>query len=224
MSGSDKESILMRVSEFLSKAVNDLAEAHNTVAREVTEFQQSLKKVREDLKTAQVTAVTTSSVPLLAPEATTTSGVATGSLFDFLEGDEAAITTAETPGMAESILLGDTVSGAAALEAPVPAAKPPTAPSARPPKAPPSAPPTVPPTAPPKAAPKVPAAKPPSAPPAAAPPSKAPAAPPPMPAAPMAAPAVPAPAPGGAKPTEGIATLRSEMMAEIKRIKEIFES
>ena len=172
----------MRVSEFLQKAVDDLADVINTVAKQVTEFQGSLKKIRKDLKDAKVTPMTGAATPLL--EAEVSAGVSSESLFDFLEGEAGALAAAEPSGVAESILLGD-------LPA-IPTAPPVTAPPTTvPPSAPPTAPPSGPPTAPPAAAP-------PSAPPA---------------AVPAAAPAAP-----------GIAGLRNEMMAEIKRIKEIFES
>lgn len=193
----------MRVSDFLSKAVNDLADALNSVAKQVNEFQESLKKVRSDLKTAHVTAVSTASVPLLATEATT-AGPSSNNMFDFLEGDTAAMaTTAEPAGLAESILLGEEAG---------PTVTPTAAPPSAPPEGPPSAPPAGPPKAPPTGPPKAPAVTPPSAPPAAQPPAAMPdATPPPV-------------APGVPQPAEGIASLRSEMMAEIKRIKEIFES
>ena len=247
MSGSDKEAILIRVSEFLSKSVGDLADALTEIAKQVTEFQQSLNKIRSDLKTAQVTPMATSTLPLLSTEAG--ASLPSGSLFDFVEGEEPAMaTTEEDAGLAEAILLGEDFGVAAA---PAPAVPAPTRPPAGPPKGPPMAPPSAPPTAPlmgppigpptappaakpaapptappgpPKAIPTAPPAAKPAAPPAAARPvaappvAAAPSMPPPMPVA--AAPA----APCGPKAGEGIAGLRSEMMAEIKRIKEIFES
>ena len=210
MSGTDKEAILIRVSEFLSKSVNDLADALNTVAKQVTEFQASLKKIRSDLKSAEVTPMAASSTPLLAAE-TTTAGPSSDSLFDYLEGDTAAMVTADTGDVAESILLGE--------PGPPAAAAPPAAPTTAPPKAPP----TGPPSAPPKGPPTAPAKAPPSAPPSAA-PSAPPSAPPT--AAPVPPPSGPPPAAAtaAAAPASGIAGLRTEMMAEIKRIKEIFET
>ncbi len=205
MSGSDKEAILIRVSEFLSKAVNELADALNTVAKQVTEFQSSLNKIRSDLKEAQVTPMAAASTPLMAAELST-GGPSTDELFDFLEGDTAAIATADTGDEAESILLGEVTAAAPAIPTP-----PAEAPPAAPPTAPPSAPPRAPPTAPPKAEP----AAPPAAQPAMAPPSA-------PPAGTTSPPPAPAPATAAAAP--GIAGLRNEMMAEIKRIKEIFET
>ncbi|MDO8056013.1 MAG: hypothetical protein Q6361_04065 [Candidatus Hermodarchaeota archaeon] len=182
MTASDKEAILMRVSEFLQKAVDDLADVVNTVAKQVTEFQNSLKKIRKDLKDAKVTPMSGAATPLLATEST--AGVSSESLFDFLEGEAGALAAAEPSGVAESILLGDV----SATPVAPPVAAPPSAPPSGPPSAPPTAPPSIPPAA-----------------------------------IPAAAPAV-APAPAAAPAAPGIAGLRNEMMAEIKRIKEIFES
>jgi hypothetical protein len=235
MSGSDKEAILIRVSEFLSKSVGDLADALTEIAKQVVEFQQSLNKIRTDLKTAQVTPMATATLPLLSTEGGP--GLPSGSVFDFIEGEEPAMaTTVEEAGLAEAILLGEDFGVAAA---PVPSAPVPGRPPAGPPKGPPTAPPAAPflgpPIAPPAAKPAAPVGPPrglptplptarPAAPPTAArpvaalPPAAAPAMPPPMPVG--AAPA----GLGAPKLGEGIAGLRSEMMAEIKRIKEIFES
>ena len=236
MSGSDKEAILIRVSEFLSKSVGDLADALNEIAKQVTEFQQSLNKIRSDLKTAQVTPMASATLPLLSTESGPS--LPSGSLFDFVEGEEPAMaTTEEDAGLAEAILLGEDfgVAAAPAPSAPAPS-RPPTGPAKGPPMGPPAAPLAAPvmgpPTAPPAAKPAAPAG-PPKAIPTPAPAAK-PAAPPTVarpvaaPAAPAMAPPVPvaaAPAaPGAPRVGEGIAGLRSEMMAEIKRIKEIFES
>jgi hypothetical protein len=248
MSGSDKEAILIRVSEFLSKSVGDLADALNEIAKQVTEFQQSLNKIRSDLKTAQVTPMASATLPLLSTESG--ASLPSGSLFDFVEGEEPAMaTTEEDAGLAEAILLGEDFGVAAA---PAPSAPAPSRPPTGPPKGPPTGPPTAqpaapfmgppmgPPTTPPAAKPAVPPAAPPAAPagPPKAFPTPAPTAKPagpPTVARPVAAPtaaAMPPPvpvaaapaAPGAPKVGEGIAGLRSEMMAEIKRIKEIFES
>ncbi|MFX1563395.1 MAG: hypothetical protein ACFFDP_08820 [Promethearchaeota archaeon] len=227
MSGSDKEAILIRVSEFLSKAVNDLADALTDIAKQVTEFKQSLEKIRGDLKTAQVTPIATSTIPLLSSEGTP--APSTGSLFDFLEGEEGSMpTTAEPEGLAEAILLGE-MPGPELTTPPTgppatPLTGPPTAPPKVPTTGPPKAPPTAPTTGPPTAPPKVPTTGPPKAPPTAPPAA--------MPMEPVSTPAVAAPvkpieapvASSSASSGEGIGSLRSEMLAEIKRIKEIFES
>jgi hypothetical protein len=231
MSGSDKEAILIRVSEFLSKAVNDLADALTDIAKQVTEFKESLTKIREDLKTAQVTPVASSTLPLLATEST--AAPSNGSVFDFLEGEEGAMsTTAEPEGLAEAILLGEMPGEEPATTEVGPPTEVPKAPPTGPPKAPPTGPPKAPPTGPPKAPPTGPPKAPPTGPPK-APPTGPPEAPPeatsptPAPTPPVAAPAKAAEAPATpvAAPTgEGIGSLRTEMLAEIKRIKEIFES
>ncbi|MFX1562876.1 MAG: hypothetical protein ACFFDP_06175 [Promethearchaeota archaeon] len=214
MSESDKEAILIRVSDFLSKAVNDLADALTDIAKQVTEFKESLTKIREDLKTAQVTPVASSTIPLLTTEGT--SAPSAGSFFDFLEGDEGAMpTTAEPEGDAEAILLG----GMAEAEPAVTPVAPPTAPPTGPPKAPPTGPPKAPPTTPPKTPPTGPPKAPPTTPPKTPPTT-------PTPTPPVAA---PKPVEGSVAPSvaptgEGIGSLRTEMLAEIKRIKEIFES
>jgi hypothetical protein len=244
MSGSDKEAILIRVSEFLSKSVGDLADALNEIAKQVTEFQQSLNKIRSDLKTAQVTPMASATLPLLSTEGG--ASLPSGSLFDFVEGEEPAMaTTEEDAGLAEAILLGEDfgVAAAPAPAAPAPSRPPtglpkgppmgaPTAPPAAPFMGPPLGPPTAPPAAKPVAPPAAPAGPPkafptpaPAARPAAAAAAARPVAAPPALAMPSPVPVAAAPgAPGAPRVGEGIAGLRSEMMAEIKRIKEIFES